>query len=300
MNQYQHILENLYDNYFRNSSGHSKVTSSFWRTVRPQEVTIEKNQWNVKGWDFGDYRPLTFYNCITSLPQRLLLHYLLKKYHCSQPLIKAGKQIARRSGRIFSFDCVKQIISLHVISQILDSKSFKTVCVIGDGYGFLSSFIKLIFPHIKVVSVNLGRTLFFDVLFSQKCFSEHTPLLLKEKNDLSDLTFIEAENYRLLEGLPIDLFINIASMQEMDLAVINNYFQYMRLSSQTPCYFYCCNRLAKKLPDGTLIEFMKYPWQDSVILLDEICPWYQKYPSSKPPFWLPFDGVIQHRLARLK
>jgi len=212
--------------------------------------------------------------------------------------MRAAKEIARRSGRLFSFDCVKHILSFHTILKLIDE--VQTICVIGDGYGFLSSFIKLICPQAKVISVNLGRILFFDVLFSKKCFPEYTPLLLKEKGDLSDLTFIEAENYHFLEGLPIDLFINIASMQEMDLAVINNYFQYMRSSSQTPCYFYCCNRLAKKFPDGTLVEFMKYPWKDSSILLDEICPWYQKYPSSKPPFWLPLDGVIQHRLVRLK
>jgi len=298
MNEYQYILENLYDNHFRNFSGHSKVTSSFWRAVRPQEVTIENNQWNVKGWEFGDYRPLTFYNRFTSLPQRALLYYLLKKYRCPQHYIRAAKEIALRSGRLFSFDCVKQILSFHRISKLIGE--VQTVCVIGDGYGFFSSFIKLICPHTKVISVNLGRTLFFDVLFSQKCLPEHTPLLLKEKSDLLDLTFIEAENYHLLEGLPIDLFINIASMQEMDQAVIENYFRYMRSSSQTLCYFYSCNRLEKRLPDGALIKFMEYPWQDSVILLDEVCPWYQRYPSSKPPFWLSLDGVIQHRLARLK
>ena len=165
--------------------------------------------------------------------------------------------------------------------------------------------LKLFDPNIQVISVNLGRTLFFDVLYSQRCLPNVESVLLKTshachgESQCFQLAFLEAERYGLLEDLPVDLFVSIASMQEMLPSVIDNYFKYMRSSSRSPCYFYCCNRLSKELPDGVLTEFMKYPWGNSDILLDELCPWYQRFPVSRPPFWQSFDGPIQHRLARI-
>ncbi len=96
----------------------------------------------------------------------------------------------------------------------------------------------------------------------------------------------------------MDLFINIASMQEMDMNVINNYFNYMRQSSKDNTYFYCCNRAEKILPDGSKIKFNDYPWYRAKIISDEKCQWYQKYPASKPPFWRNFDGPLHHRLVK--
>ena len=117
----------------------------------------------------------------------------------------------------------------------------------------------------------------------------------------SQLVFIEAENYSLLENLEVDLFINIASMQEMNPEVIDKYFKYMRSSKKSPCYFYCCNRLEKELPDGSIIKFINYPWKNNDdVLIDELCPWYKKYPSLKPPFFRKYDGPIQHRLIKIK
>lgn len=293
-------------------SEHSGVTSSHWRTVGWQKVNEKDNKWQASGYGFGFFSTASSYNKFKFFPQKLLLAYLLKKHECSNYLIKNGDLIAFMSGRLFDFDCVKQVLSLHSIIKLLDSgiylfrRGIKTVCVIGDGYGYFSSLIRLIDPDVRVISINLGRTLFFDVLYSMKCFPEIHPILLAEEENKCELVsnnqliFIEAENFGFLKGLPIDLFVNIASMQEMDPGVIEKYFQYMRSSSQSPCYFYCCNRVEKKLPDGTITEFMKYPWQNSVILLDELCPWYQKYPLSKPPFWFAFDGPIQHRFVRLK
>ena len=35
------------------------------------------------------------------------------------------------------------------------------------------------------------------------------------------------------------------------------------------------------------------------IIFDELCAFYQKYPVSVPPFWLPFDGPMKHRLVKM-
>ena len=158
----------------------------------------------------------------------------------------------------------------------------------------------------KVISVNLGRSLFFDVLFSQKCFSQAKAALICDDKDKMALLeknrflFVEAENYHLLSGLPINLFINITSMQEMDPRVVKNYFRYMRESISETVFFYCCNRLEKTLPDDTVVKFMDFPWEDCQFQMDELCPWHQKYPESGIPLWRKFDGPIQHRFVRLK
>jgi len=313
VNGYQHILEYLYDKYYEYFSEHSDVTSSHWRTIGRQRVLKKNNEYLIDGYGFGSYKPRNLINQFMSLPKRALLSRLLRKYHCPKYLVNAGKIIVARSGYVFSFDSVKQILSLNTILETLDNgdnlmgQGINSVCVIGDGYAFFSSLIKLVDPGIRVISVNLGRTLFFDVLFSGRCLPEMLPILLKTEEgknvrlSTSQLVFIEAEKFNLLENLEVDLFINIASMQEMNPEVIDEYFKYMRSSQKSPCYFYCCNRLRKELPDGTLTEFMKYPWENSdLVLMDELCPWYQKYPSSRPPFWRLFDGPIQHRFIRIK
>ena len=70
-------------------------------------------------------------------------------------------------------------------------------------------------------------------------------------------------------------------------------------SSSTESYFYCCNRVEKKLRDGSCINFNEYPWSENdTILFDEICPWLQKRPVSQIPFNKPFQPH-QHRAVKL-
>ena len=182
-------------------------------------------------------------------------------------------------------------------------RGIRTACVIGDGYGYFTSLLKYLDPNMKIICVNLGRTLFFDVLFTKKGFPDDESTIMEsgcKPDSLVSLNFCEAEHFERLNALPIDLFINIASMQEMDPTIVKAYFNYMRKSSSCEVYFYCCNREKKVLPDYTISEFKEYPWNDAHILLDELCPWYQKFPTSIPPFWKPFDGTTRHRIARLK
>jgi hypothetical protein len=154
---------------------------------------------------------------------------------------------------------------------------------------------------IKVITVNLGRTLFFDVFFAYP-MEQNCHLIKMSGGDIAkyDRIFLEAEKYEMLTGMPIDLFINISSMQEMNYNVINKYFDLMRSSTSESVYFYCCNRVEKILPDGSVVRFAEYSWNNCNIIFDELCPWYQKYPISIPPFWRPFDGPIQHRLVQFK
>ena len=250
--------------------------------------------------------PSRFTSYARALPQFLSSRGLAKKYDCLADVWEVGCKVAKEHERILLFDCAKQMLTLSFLLKSLKIKTLseggiRNVCIIGDGYGYMGSLIRKFDPKINVIGVNLGRTLFFDVFYTQKSFPHESAVLFPKKDSKSsNFMFLEAENYKLLDGLPIDLFINIASMQEMSQEVIVNYFHYMRNSSSVLPYFYCCNRLEKTLPCGEVVKLENYPWRNTdQILIDELCPWYQKFPTNYPPFWKHFDGPIGHRLVRL-
>ena len=165
----------------------------------------------------------------------------------------------------------------------------------------------------RIVIVNLTKTLLVDlwylkVLLGSDKFHNSVELVVDEfgleqalKNPLRNVIALQASHSSLLKLCPIDMFINIASFQEMDAPVINHYFDEMRaIAHKRDVALYCCNRQEKQLPDGTIIKFTKYPWKtDDKIIVDELCPWHQHYYSLLPPFYRLYDGPHQHRLVTL-
>jgi hypothetical protein len=111
----------------------------------------------------------------------------------------------------------------------------------------------------------------------------------------------QAKHHSLLRDCPIDLAININSMQEMNNTDIDSYFDHLRtITNDRELFFYCCNRVEKILPDDTLTKFFEYPWHDKdQIYVDELCPWGQVCYSYKPPFYHKLKGPIWHRLVKL-
>ncbi len=314
---YQSILEDLYQRYYQGSGDTSSVTSSFWHDFGGRHaVTIEDGQWKAMGFGIGYFVTDTWGNAIRHFPETLLSKQLLAKHQCATRLAEIAYTLARLSGRRFVFDCAKQVLAVNEIRKGLAvsmtdphpfrKRDVRVVCVIGDGYGYCTSILKRLDPELTVISINLGRSLFFDVLYSKKCLTEERPAIMTAMGGREDilgahtLIFLEAENYQYLSGLPVDLFINITSMQEMEPGVVDNYFRYMRESSADKVHFYCCNRLEKRLPDSTLVNFHDYPWNNSTVLMDELCAWHQRFPSSGIPVWRKFDGPHQHRFVRLK
>ena len=165
----------------------------------------------------------------------------------------------------------------------------------------------------RVILVNLSKTLLADIWYLKLLlgsqFEEKVTLVtdeaaieivLEETKGKASVIAIEAEQHSLIQQCPIDLAINIASMQEMNPEVIDEYFHDLAAASKgRRSLFYCCNREEKILPDGTLVKFSNYPWHLSEdIIIDAFCPWHQKYYSMKPPFYHDYDGAIRHRLVK--
>ena len=205
---------------------------------------------------------------------------------------------------------LRQVISLAYLDHKKVVKINGTTCVIGDGYGTMTC---LLFEnnHQRIISVNLSKTLLMDLwqikLFLSDKFKE--VVLVTEKHDIPEILLetqnkpsviaIEAENHKLIRLFPLDLSINIVSMQEMNSETVEEYFEDISIATQQGGAFYCCNREEKTLPDGKKTIFRNYPWHLSRESLDdELCPWNLKYYNLRPPFYHPYDGPIRHRLVK--
>ena len=259
-----------------------------------------------------------------------LIHFLLqypfrkigKKYSKFNELYQLAKKIRRKQNSAFDLDILRQVISLSFFYEKLSEKvEFKNnlTCIIGDGFGSLTTLMLESNFSKKIILINLSKTLLVDLWYIKLCvgdgkFNESVCLInnldkISEdekkclfESDKIKIIAIEAKNHEFIKDFKVDFFINIASMQEMNNSSIRNYFNDIRKSlKKENVFFYCCNRLIKRLPDGTITKFFEYPWKnDDELLIDELCPWhrynYQKY----PPFYKKYDGPVQHRLVRLK
>lgn len=178
-----------------------------------------------------------------------------------------------------------------------------SIAIIGDSYGYLGGLIHVWLPGTQVIEINLGRTLFFDAYYLGLAFPDARHLLYADSLPPSgekDFVFVEAENVSRLADTKVWLYINIASMQEMDPSVAKNYLRLMRRDLSSSVHFYCCNREEKLLPDGTTTRFDDYGWRpEDRILVDEPCPWLESYPTNFPPGWKKFDGPFRQRLSAI-
>jgi len=295
----------LHDDYWKNNTDKiSNVTSSHWKfwsekTVLTADQTSDFV--NFRGAGFGDFRNKMFAPLFAISPVNYFLTQMMKPL--PKTFINALYEVCLEHNREVSFDCVKQVLSVNRIIESEVNFSGKRVCVIGDGYGFLGCFIKKIFPNVNIVSINLGKILFFDFLLSvQKNENSTFNYVSSENNydDCADFNFVPAEIIFKTGIDDIDIFFNIASMQEMNIETVNQYFSFIRAQSRRKKYFYCCNRLSKTLPAGNIIKFDDYDWKDSdKILFDELCEWYQIYPKNRPPFRGRFDGRIWHKFIEI-
>jgi hypothetical protein len=223
-----------------------------------------------------------------------------------------GRLVARQQGRQFTHDMIRQILSLALIRHHADVDSEGSCnMVIGDGYGVMTALNLLASPGRQIIAVNLIRPLLLDLIFSSRVVPGLRFSLVTDEDGLATalelpeirLIAVKADDALLLTQAPIGLAINIHSMQEMDMAVIAEYFRVLRTNKAARTLFYSCNKNLKTLLDGSEIRFDDYPWHpEDEIGYDGISPWSQLNYSKTPPFWHPRRGgewATRHRLAFL-
>lgn len=256
---------------------------------------------------------------------RAVAHRLLQRpyrrigagYAAFGEIDRLAAQITARQDRAYDLDVLRQSLTLaflkHHAPQAVSGNA--TVAVIGDGFASMTSLLVGSRSARRVILVNLTKTLLVDLWYLRSWLGEAEFAsqvgLVTDPGGLDAglaargprVVAIEAANHELLRRCPLDLAINVASMQEMNPAVIEEYFTDLRAAGAghaRALAFYCCNRVEKWLPDGTITRFESYPWRaEDDILVDELCPWHQRHYRFRPPFYRPFDGPTRHRLVLL-
>ncbi|GAG14167.1 unnamed protein product, partial [marine sediment metagenome] len=119
------------------------------------------------------------------------------------------------------------------------------VLIIGDGYGFLSSLLKSLYPNSKITLIDIGKVLLFPAVNLQ-IIHPHCNHTFIDSTNLNtknfDFLYVPAENIWNLNGVKYKLIITISAMQEMNYETINNYFRFMRLRATEDNLFYCSSR----------------------------------------------------------
>ncbi|MCZ8344725.1 MAG: putative sugar O-methyltransferase [Leptospira sp.] len=291
----------------------ASATSSHWQKYhRDFKVGEELDISGIIG--FGGFS--TEYTGLRKWAHRILQSKFRKFGYASPGFFSVdiiAAEMTKIQNRGYDLDVLRQSLTLSFLMNKLENQNWfskdRTVAVIGDGFCSMSLLLLLTGFAKKVVLVNLSKTLLVDLIFLKKYIDRKSGLsfaLIQEspnntEENSFDLVALQATRHEIIQSMPIDLFINIASMQEMDIDVISAYFQDMReVAKKQDSYFYCCNRIEKTFPDGTTVRFGDYPWSNlDQVIVDELCPWHQKYYSLKPPFYHPYDGPIQHRLIKI-
>ena len=299
------IIYHIYKKYY-DVSYHDNTLSDYWeKKSKTAEVSLKIVGDNIsiskQHFQLGSYEKRSIYNLVSHIPLKIQLGSLINKFEIESKILNEGYKIAKENNIFFGYDQLKQVLCFNEINKknLINPNGY--ICIIGDGYGFTSSLIKRIYPEIPIICINLGKMLLFDLIgFKNNInITSYTPILGDKEDHLKKINkkgvyFVEASNAKIIKNLPIGLFINICSMQEMTMEIIKNYFSLMR-TSIIDSYFYCCNRVEKSWKNGDVIRFNNYPWIDNdKIILDEICPWLIKRPISIK------EAILRRKLSKQK
>jgi hypothetical protein len=220
-----------------------------------------------------------------------------------------AKHICKLQERAVDVCVIRHVFTFMLLEEFSLLKKNLTCCVIGDGQSNFISIASAGKFFDKLISINLGEVLLSDLDLLEKLpLQPRNVRLAQGKSELKTLLkdkhvniiLVRAHDKNLLEVMNIDLFINMASFQEMTNQLISQYFQVIKSNKAT---LYCCNREVKVLRGGERLEFDQYPWGDAEILVDEGCPWHKYFYDFRSPRLfrrLSYDGSLRHRLARFK
>lgn len=213
------------------------------------------------------------------------------------------REWCRKQGRALNMDNLRHVFTHRLLARLIDNA--QAVCVIGDGQGNFAGPLLARRRHgQKMVSVNLPEILIEDhkLIECSGAAQESEIAIVASRpeydaamaDDTIRLILVPAHRSSLLQDADIDLFVNIASFQEMTPALVGGYFD---LVKSNRAVLYCCNRVEKILYGGERLVFDQYPWGDGYRTLWELCPWHQRYYSKRPPFIRSYDGPIMHALV---
>jgi len=309
----QHIL---FERYYKSDARpkiDSNNTSSHWKEYS-KKISVKSvvrkgtEDFDLKGYGFGENQDRNIISRIFSFFNEFVNLKTLHMAGLKKDIVQA-KKLIKRMGLVFSQDAFRQVCSLNFIREKLKPViTPRKILIIGDGYGILSGLLHNEYPDACIYMIDLGPMLFFQSFYLNKLYPGTTQNIVDGSTTGNAVfNFCSADDIGNLADQQFDLAINIASMQEMDMQIVEKYFNLIR-SCKTK-FFYCCNRIEKKMPGGEISKFMEYPWKNSDHhVVDELCPWHQWflgyggsknviYRGIKIPFVYRYDGPHWHRLS---
>jgi len=276
--------------------------SSHWQHYLEQSHTSKiSSGYKVSINGLASYTNFSLLNLakfIIIFPQLL---FLTLRYAINTEILKAIFKISYRQHRFLDFDLLRQALALNFVIRNTE-KDIKHVAIIGDGFGNLGALISFVLPNCKISFINLGENLFLDAL------SMHTIHPVANLHGLVSSNKISAQKYNYLESTclmaisAVDVYFNIASFGEMNKTTIDRYFNWMKENAAPLCYLYSCNREEKIHPDGSIFFYANLPFYilQPISRVEELCPWHQKYPTVRFPFFKKFDGPVLHTVVKFE
>ena len=285
MNMDNEINKKLHDNIEKTNLN----KSSHWKKYLPENADYQ-NQFNHLGFGANTKKGIL-----------KNIHNILTKIIFGNDIFKTNtyssyKSVFDKTNRYIDYDTIRHIFTFEKLKEYINPKS---ICIIGDGRlnGVLGA--HLTFPLAKIYSVNLSEVLISDnIILNETNIDLKDSVTLIEDLNLSvkekKLTLVPSNLKKILLNKNIELFINIASFQEMTPFEVSEYFEIIKKNKSK---LYCCNREYKKLPDGEELYFERYPFSNSKKIFWEDCPWHQKFYSLRPPFIHNYVDNVKHCLV---
>jgi hypothetical protein len=276
--------------------------SSHWEHYLEQSHTSKISRgYRVSINGLASYTNFSLLNLIKSIVTFPQLLSLILRYTISIKILKAIFRISYRQHRFLDFDLLRQALALNFVIRNTE-KDLSHIAIIGDGFGNLGALISFALPNCSITFINLGENLFLDAL------SMHTLHPVANLHSLVSGNRMPAQKYNYLEStclmaIPaVDAYFNLASFGEMNETTINSYFDFMKENAAPSCYLYSCNRVKKIHPDGSTFFYANLPFYilQPISRVEELCPWHQKYPTVRFPFFKKFDGPVLHTLVKFE
>ena len=249
----------------------------------------------------GFFDELTFYKKIKVFFYNLLIKKIFGKDINNNSFIKNYKKLCKEQHRLFDISLIIHSIVFEMLQNynLLNEK----ICTIGDGKAnFVTGCLFLKENPIKIYSVNLPQALIQDYIIINK-FNLIEDKLIKVVNTEEDLLdkniklfLIPVQNKFFLKKKNINLFVNMASFQEMPANETNDYFDIIKTNK---AFLYCLNREEKTMYDGTTFRYKDYHFHlAEKIIFEEEAKFYRYYYNLRLPFIHRKKGKMLHTLAK--
>lgn len=268
------ILEKYLVNSENNMSAYGKehlLNENFYDIYKPlNSGTFEKLNMKIK---------IKYY---LSFIFRLMIY----KNELFTKFYKIYKKLAKKQNRLLNFDLIRHAIVLRILNENNVLKG--NVCSIGDGKATFVSGLLENKKINKIFSINLPQALIQDYSIIKKynLIDLNLIKIVERDEDIDDshkLFLIPAENKKMLITKDINLFVNLASFQEMPIMETHAYLDIVKTNQS---YLYSLNRKEKKMYDGEIINYYDFKIREKSkkIIFEEQANFYKYYYSSKFPF----------------